>query len=308
MNKNNIKAPNLAIITRTKNRPMLLARALSSILAQSFTDFIWVVVNDGGEQEPLLPIVESAENNGVSVLLLNTTCSKGMEAASNMGIKQSESEYIVLLDDDDTWESDFLATAINFLDAREEYLGVVSQSNKIVEKVLGDNIQTVSKSPLNPSLNAIHIAQLVIENQFQTNAFVYRRKAYERVGSYDESMPVLGDWDFNLRVALEGDIGVIPEPLANYHVRESQQIEQYNNSITAGLMKHYEVDAEYRNKKIREDLKHNQIGLGFLLLQGRQALHSVKAFDKLTLVSDFFHALYKLAVRLRLNKLFSKLR
>ena len=48
----------VAIVTRTKNRPLLLERALNSVLGQSFADWHQIVVNDGGDPAPVDALAE----------------------------------------------------------------------------------------------------------------------------------------------------------------------------------------------------------------------------------------------------------
>jgi hypothetical protein len=89
--------------------------------------------------------------------------------------------------------------------------------------------------------------------------------------SYVVSMEILGDWDFNIRALLQGDIGVIPEVLANYHVRSPEGTgADYVNSVPPGALKQAMADAAYRNRWIRNDLASGKAGLGFLLAQARQ--------------------------------------
>ena len=94
----------VAIITRTQNRPLLLKRAMESVSSQTFKDFVWVVVNDADEKENVDKIVLQAESRGIDVLILHRPESSGMEAASNHGVHNSESEYLAIHDDDDTWQ------------------------------------------------------------------------------------------------------------------------------------------------------------------------------------------------------------
>ncbi|MBE9593899.1 MAG: glycosyltransferase family 2 protein, partial [Proteobacteria bacterium] len=106
----------VAIITRTLNRPILLRRAAQSILNQTFEDYIWVVVNDGGEKEPINDAVSNFPED--KVIVIHNPTRVGMEAASNIGLKSSESEYVVIHDDDDTWHPEFLKKTVSYLDAR----------------------------------------------------------------------------------------------------------------------------------------------------------------------------------------------
>ncbi|HRE18551.1 MAG TPA: glycosyltransferase family A protein, partial [Rhodocyclaceae bacterium] len=57
--------PAVAVITRTKNRPLMLARALDSVSRQTFRDALWVIVNDGGEPATVELIAEQGRQRGL---------------------------------------------------------------------------------------------------------------------------------------------------------------------------------------------------------------------------------------------------
>ena len=266
--------PKVAVITRTKNRPLMLPRARDSVEKQTFSDFNWVLVNDAGETACVEESAKAATANGVSVTVIHREQSAGMEAASNAGVRAVDSEYVVIHDDDDSWEPKFLERSVAFLNQHPEYLGVVCRSQAVYERVENGRVVEMKRHPYNAGLDSIQLADMVQENRYAPISFLFRRSAYDEVGGFDESLPVLGDWDFNLRILLKGDIGVFPEMLANYHIRETVAEDQvdYGNSITTGIDAHAVQDAIYRNFKLRKDLNEGQIGLGFLLCQGRQFL------------------------------------
>ncbi|RJG42713.1 glycosyltransferase family 2 protein [Motilimonas pumila] len=298
--------PLVSVVTRTKNRPLLLQRVFECLLQQSFSCFEWVVVNDGGISAPVTEICHAAIAKGLTVTCITHETSKGMEAASNVGVKAAMGEFIVILDDDDTWRPTFLEKMVSVLNANPFSVGVVSQSNKIVEEVSETQVTTLSDLPLNPDLKSISLADLTVQNQFQTNAFLYRKHFYEEVGGYNEDMPVLGDWDFNLRMVLLGEIVVLPAPLANYHHRASQvnSSSSYDNSQ---INLHHYWDAKYRNDAIRKDIKNNCVGLGFLLAQGKQSQVTYQDLEKLRIVGAFYQALYGLFDKLGINRLYRAL-
>jgi glycosyltransferase involved in cell wall biosynthesis len=266
-----VKAPKVAVITRTRSRPRMLVRALGSVQSQSMRDFLWVIVNDGGEPGPVDRIASQAEASGIRTKVIHRSESKGMEAASNAGIRASRSGYIAIHDDDDTWEPEFLAETSRFLDQEAGFVGVVTHALRVTERMSRDSIDRVKSIPHAPVLPAIHIADMARSNLYPPIAFLYRRSLFQALGGYDESMPILGDWDFNLRALLRGDIAVIPKRLANYHVRQSDASADphYVNSITPQAAAQQVADALYRNRKLREDLAAGQFGLGALLLVGR---------------------------------------
>ena len=106
----------IAVITRTKNRPLLLPRATESVLNQEVDNLIWVVVNDGGARCEVEEVVQSFRSNpGNEAIVIHNETSVGMEAATNIGVRSCDSGYIISHDDDDTWEPGFLSTCLRFL-------------------------------------------------------------------------------------------------------------------------------------------------------------------------------------------------
>jgi glycosyltransferase involved in cell wall biosynthesis len=266
-------AHQVGVITRTKDRPLLLERARASVLAQTFSDYLWVLVNDGGQPEPVDQAAAKARQAGARVEVIHHPESQGMEAASNAGIAAAACEFIVIHDDDDTWQPGFLRAAVDFLSRNDLYQGVVSQSWKVDEVISGDGVKILNRTPYNPHLLSIYLADLAVVNLFPPISFLYRRGLWEQLGGYDPSLPVLGDWEFNLRFLEAADIGVIPEMLANYHFRARVDANQavYGNTVTHGVDQHVAYDALVRNKLLRRDLSQGRVGLGHLVSLGRQA-------------------------------------
>src|SRR5690606_31325740 len=100
----------IGIITRTKNRPILLRRALQSVVNQTLEDWQLVVVNDGGEKGPVDALFKefSAAFKGRAQVIHNPQ-SQGMEAASNIGLDALKTEYAMVHDDDDSLHTEFFA-------------------------------------------------------------------------------------------------------------------------------------------------------------------------------------------------------
>jgi glycosyltransferase involved in cell wall biosynthesis len=260
----------VAVVTRTRDRPLLLRRARASIASQTFRDLEWVVVNDGGEREPVEAEAAAARAAGLETLVIHREESTGMEAAANAGILATTSRYIAIHDDDDSWERPFLAATVAVLEKDPAFVGVITHSMQVVEQFVGDSIVTISRRRRNPHLRAVHMADLAITNLFPPISLLFRRQAYEAVGGFDEGFPVLGDWEFNLKLAMQGDIRVLPRPLANYHVRAGGALApRYANSIVAERDLHHLQDAVFRNRLLRADMAAGRIGIGMLLAVAR---------------------------------------
>ncbi|MEO0909878.1 MAG: glycosyltransferase [Pseudomonadota bacterium] len=259
--------PTVAIITRTKDRPILLKRAGESVRNQTYSNFQWVVVNDGGDEAIAREVVAASQVDSEKILFLSNEVSMGMEAASNLGIEKSYSDYIIIHDDDDSLEPEFLAKTVDFLQRPEgqKYGGVITKTIYVSEEISEDEIIRYEEKPFNDWIRNIQIAEMMAGNFFPPICFLFRRSIYDEIGGYDESLPVLGDWNFNLEFVLRSDIGVLLEPLAYYHHRDRTDASQgnvYSNSVIGGISKHEEYTALVRNKFLRKYSGANELALG----------------------------------------------
>jgi FMN phosphatase YigB (HAD superfamily) len=246
----------IAIITRTRNRPLLLRRAMESVLQQSFSDWTHIVINDGGH----LSVCEMAASEfrhryEGRLVLINHDRSSGMQSASNSAIEGSASDYIVLHDDDDSWDKRFLTQTVEFLDSEEgmAYGGVVTHTVQVNEIVTSDGWIETSRNDYNCNLRNISLFQLMGGNLFPPISFLYRRKVHESVGYFDQAHDVLGDWDFNLRMVQKFEIAVLPQKLALYHWRPKADTSAYANTVTAGLDRHHAILSKIQNDALRAE-------------------------------------------------------
>jgi glycosyltransferase involved in cell wall biosynthesis len=211
----------VAIITRTQDRPLTLARTIQDILAQRFTDWHWVLVSDAGN----LPAIESVLASHARQLagrhtLVRRTRSEGGGAASNSGIAASRSRFIVLHDDDDSWHPDFLAEAVAFLSRSGQPARAVATGWEILlERMEGEDLVETGRRPGPAAPVPITAASLRRRNRFPPIAFLYERQASESIGHYRTSIPLLTDWDFHVRFAERFEIGYLPRILAYWHRR-----------------------------------------------------------------------------------------
>jgi glycosyltransferase involved in cell wall biosynthesis len=245
-------------------------RAVDSVCGQTFRDFTWVIVNDSGEQEPVDKAAAAARLKGVDPLILHIPVSRGMEAASNAGVRAAASQFVAIHDDDDSWAPEFLERTTAFLVAQPDCVAVTTHCVRIEERIEASAIGEVRRALHKPVLTCVYLADMLQRNLFPPISLLYRREVFEAIGGYDESMAVLGDWDFNIKVLVRGDIGVLPEALANYHVRIGTAASPADrNSITPGATKQQVADAAYRNRMLRRDIADGRAGIGLMLALSR---------------------------------------
>lgn len=271
----------VAVITRTKDRPILLRRAIRGLLAQTFRDWLLVIVNDGGSPETVELVVEEfADELAGRALVVHHPVSMGMQTAANAGLTSCDSDFIIIHDDDDSLEPTFLARTVSHLDAcgwDPRSGGVITWARVIVEELGGDGSITRHSDFIFSQIRQLSLVDLAIENRFPPISFLFRRAALEVVGPFREQHGPLGDWDFHLRVLHQFHIDVIAEPLANYHHRTQTTGGVYGNSVHAQNDVHRRKRAELINSAVRgEEAGREGVGLSQLLAFG-ELHHSLQA-------------------------------
>lgn len=253
----------VAIITRTKDRPRMLQRAMQSVHSQAFTDFIHIVINDAGAKEPVERITKAY---GDKVIVIHNESSNGMEAASNKAIKSAESVYVAIHDDDDTWHQEFLGRSIAHLEDTGA-MGVVVRTDKVTEELQADGgVAHIKTEQWMPQVKAINLYRQCIDNQMTPITFIYRREVLDEIGYYDESLPVCGDWDFGIRFLQKWDVDYLDPgfALANYHHRKYKPGAEGNTSYAGNDKARYYTNY-LMNKYLREELADGRLGVGYIM-------------------------------------------
>lgn len=251
-----VKNGRVIIVTRTKNRPVLLTRAFASMLSQTYNNWHLYLVNDGGLSEPVDELVaqyKGAFNGRITVK--HHPESFGMEAASNSALDGAIGDYVIIHDDDDAWCPNFLETTVSFLEDQKNssFAAVATNCEVIVEEIIGDVVKEISRMQWGFWKERVDLMEQLLTNNFPPICLLIRKPAFDSIGPYNAHLPVLGDWDYNLRILLVGDIGTINAPLAYYHQRKPDA-GTYGNSVTDGRNKHLDYQVLYRNSMLRNIL------------------------------------------------------
>jgi hypothetical protein len=264
------EVPKVAIITRTRNRPNLLRRAIRSVLDQKFEDWQHVIVNDGGDSKALDAVCAEFSDAYKDRLLILHEASTGMQNAANTGIRQSDSTYLVVHDDDDSWHPEFLLETTRFLEEAGPdslYQGVISETLRVLEKENGKaGFEEIECKPYVP-IKEVNIFRAGYENPFPPIAFLYRRTVHEEIGFFDPRWDMVADLDFNFRFLQRYEIGVVRRPLAFYHWRDSAQGGENANSVTQKKDLHGRYLNELKNHYTRKasSAREAALALGFQL-------------------------------------------
>jgi glycosyltransferase involved in cell wall biosynthesis len=254
----------IAIITRTKNRNLLLERALKSVDAQSYKDYIHLILNDGGDKKALESLLKKYPNKNRVVVHNNETV--GLVKALNQAIKSVESEYICFLDDDDTWHKDRLKIVMDFIASSGSSACVVKMD--IVEEELAEAKVNKISQRLHPDsgLGEISLFNQCNRNYLSNGIITYKRELYNELGGYDETLPTAEDWDFGIRLMIKCDVDLIrtDDSLFFYHQRINTHGDM-GNSVHDRVGEQEKTINLIRNKYLREDIKSGKLGVGFIM-------------------------------------------
>ena len=199
------KAPLVSIILPTYNRSKSLARAIESVLDQSYNNFELVIIDDGSRdntlslvskyQDPRIKIIKNKENLGFVKSL-------------NKGINYAKGKYISRIDDDDLWpDSSKLRKQVEFLEDNPEYVlvgcGIIridSQGREIRRYLLPEKDKEIREI-------------MLITSPFAHIGTVFRKQAWESVGGYDEKLYFSQDFNLWAKLGKVGKLYNIPEHL-----------------------------------------------------------------------------------------------
>lgn len=190
-----VRKDEVSVIIRTKDRPVLLKRALTSMANQTFKDFEIVLVNDGGEDVTNLL---NSFGSQIQIKYVHYDVSKGRTAAVNVGIQHSRGKWISYLDDDDIaypWHLETLFHAAQKSKAKFIY----SDFNRALFlrelKVTTPDILQGSP-PWDFSRR-----ELLVQNYIPIHTWLHHRDCVEKAGLWDETFDRLEDYEFLLRLS-----------------------------------------------------------------------------------------------------------
>jgi glycosyltransferase involved in cell wall biosynthesis len=274
------KRGKMAIITRTKNRNLLLERTLKSVAAQTSKDYVHVVLNDGGDRQAVEALLKKYPDERRVVIHNETT--KGHTPVLNQAIKAVDSTYISILDDDDSWAPERVEVVLSFMEEHKSK-GAVVVMDTVVEEIneKGTAVKEISRSRWMEGVTSVSLYEQCLDNYLSNGSFNYTRKVYEELGGYDERLGVAEDWDFGIRYLLKYDADFIntKDALMFYHHRPTQKGDT-GNSVFAGIDEHAKNLSFLRNKYLREDINSGKFGVGYIMNSLAHERHKLEEQDR----------------------------
>lgn len=208
------KNPKISIVLPCYNGAKMIGEAIESVIAQTFTDWELIIVNDCSTDNTQ-EVAESYAAKDKRIRVFSNEKNSKLPATLNHGFREARGEYWTWTSDDNLLSPTMLEEMSGYLDVHPEVGMVVSDlanidaDGKIISHdIFPDNIQ--EKMPLNNCGGA---------------SFLYRSNIAKEVGEYNDNLFLAEDYDYWLRMSFATQIAHYPKVLYQYRV--------HANSLTA---------------------------------------------------------------------------
>lgn len=209
--------PTVSVVIPTFNRGALLLEAVQSVIAQTWTDWELIVVDDGST-DCSLDTVEALRDSRLRLVRLRHSGSPAR--ARNAGAAVARGEWIAFLDSDDRWRPEKLSGQLAALgaDPLAEWSctdhGFIDDNGSLTPQRAGTRYRATSGWVLGKLLRREATVALL--------TVLVRRTTLDRIGGFDERFPFRDDLDVILRLAASAPLRGLAELLADVRVHPTR--------------------------------------------------------------------------------------
>jgi glycosyltransferase involved in cell wall biosynthesis len=203
-------SPAISVLMPVWHAVRFLPAAIESILAQTFTDFELIAIDDGtsdGSAEVLAAF--AARDSRIRVVRQEN---RGIVASLNRGLELARAPFVARMDHDDVSRPDRFAKQIAYLRQHPE-IAAVSGAMDVI-----DQDGTYLRTDAFPTLQAAVESELLYRNCICHPAVMARTEALRKVGGYRKNAQFAEDYDLWLRLSEAAQIANLPDVLLSYRL------------------------------------------------------------------------------------------
>lgn len=213
--------PLVSVVIPAYNAEKTLRRALDSVWLQDYRP-LEVIVIDDASTDGTARIAE--EDAGKGLTLVRLPRNLGECGAMNAGIRAATGEYVAFLDADDEWRAGKIAKQMAILAANPQMQFITCQAYFVSPSNDG---QPVLWGDIPPTDSREIWRLLLARPMISKPCVIARRDALLAHGGFDHTLKVAGDQDMWIRLAAEGEVGYVPEPLVTVYDTPGSLMKRY---------------------------------------------------------------------------------
>ncbi len=203
-----------SVIIPVYNRSEQVRRAIESVRQQTVAPREIIVVDDGSTDG----VADAVRSEHPEVKILTWFDNRGVSAARNRGMAESQGQWIAFLDSDDVWLP-------SKLQVQSEWL----ESHSDLSICHCDEIWIRNEVRVNPGKRHKKRGGWIYEYclplcVISPSAVLIHRRVFSQVGVFDESLPVCEDYDLWLRMTCLFEVGYVNRPLLIKYGGHSDQL------------------------------------------------------------------------------------
>jgi glycosyltransferase involved in cell wall biosynthesis len=202
--------PLVSVLLAVRNREACVARAIASVLAQTYRPLELIVVDDGSTDDTRRVV----ESFGESVTLIEQA-QGGVYAARNLGLRHARGELIGFIDSDDAWVPDKLVAQVPLI--RRPEVGLVFGDTIHVTAPREDAPRTgLTSFQVAPPVRGRIAERFAWCNFVPTCTVLVRRSCLEEIGGFSTAGELSADYLAWFRIALRHELDYVDRPVAEY--------------------------------------------------------------------------------------------
>ena len=195
------------------NGAKFLAEAIDSILAQTFTDFEFIIINDASSDDSL-QVINSYKD--ARIIVVQNTKNLGLTKSLNIGIAKAKGKYIARMDSDDISLPKRLEKQFGFMEEHLEFAFCGTRAKTIND--VGKEISFFKP----PTDSSKILALLLFKNCFFHSSLIIRTEKLSQVSGYNQNYKYAQDYRLYLELFKNKCYGTnLKEQLLVYRVLNS---------------------------------------------------------------------------------------
>lgn len=228
--------PRFSVIIPLYNKAPYVAKAIQSVLDQTFMDYELIIMDDGSRDDSFPIALKTIDGRGNCHLFRQENA--GVSMARNNAVAVSQGEYLCFLDADDWWEPTFL-----------------EEITQLIEDFPEAGIYGTNYTIVNETKHKTRVAKIGVEDGFEKGYINYckayastmympltsisvaiPRKVFEEAGGFPQGIKLGEDFLLWIRIALKYKVAFLNKPLAYYN-------QDVDSSHSGTHKKEYDPDA-----------------------------------------------------------------